>query len=101
MEWEGEDYGTADWEKQERDRKGKGVDRGQDQGSLEGSRRNPSGVVLIVSPSIEGPINTQYKRPQGSQTHLCQLRSPSLPFSPIPSSLTNSLPPYKLISHPS
>ena len=31
MEWEGEDYGTADWEKQERDRKGKGVDRGQGQ----------------------------------------------------------------------
>ena len=31
MEWEGEDYGTADWEKRERNRKGKGVDRGQGQ----------------------------------------------------------------------
>ena len=31
MEWEGEEYGTADWEKRERARKGKGVDRGQDQ----------------------------------------------------------------------
>jgi hypothetical protein len=31
MEGEGEEYWTADWEKRERDRKGKGADRGQDQ----------------------------------------------------------------------
>jgi hypothetical protein len=31
MEWEGEEYGTAEWEKRERARKGKGVNRGQDQ----------------------------------------------------------------------
>jgi hypothetical protein len=31
MGWEGEEYGTADWEQRERDRKGKGADRGQDQ----------------------------------------------------------------------
>jgi len=31
MEWEGKEYGAAEWETRERARKGKGVDQGQDQ----------------------------------------------------------------------